>query len=126
MRIAFLWGPVVACMATIFWLSGRSVLPAASWLPWPLGADWMQHGVAFGVLALLILRALSHASLSRVTRGVIVAAWVITVLYGVSDEFHQSFVPLRSPDPLDVRSDAIGAALALGAAWAWSKIRRSP
>jgi VanZ family protein len=51
---------------------------------------------------------------------------VIATLYGVSDEIHQAFVPLRTPDVRDVIADATGAALALGAAWAWSIIRRSP
>ncbi|MEZ4273606.1 MAG: VanZ family protein [Myxococcota bacterium] len=33
----------------------------------------------------------------------------ITILYGLVDEFHQSFVPGRSPDLLDALADAAGA-----------------
>jgi VanZ family protein len=36
---------------------------------------------------------------------------LICTLYGVSDEFHQSFVPNRSPDLFDVMADSTGAAL---------------
>lgn len=34
------------------------------------------------------------------------------VLYGMSDEFHQLFVPNRTCDPADLLADAIGATLA--------------
>jgi len=38
---------------------------------------------------------------------------ILCVLYGISDEYHQSFVPGRSPDLLDIRNDTIGAVLAM-------------
>jgi len=56
----------------------------------------------------------------RIAGATLLGAFVITVLYGVSDEFHQSFVPGRTPDVADVAADAAGAALALTAAWAWA------
>jgi VanZ family protein len=34
-------------------------------------------------------------------------------LYGISDEFHQSFVPGRTPDPVDWATDTAGAGVAL-------------
>ena len=41
-------------------------------------------------------------------------AWLFAVLYAMTDEFHQSFVPGRHPSPLDVMLfDGTGAALAL-------------
>ncbi len=43
-------------------------------------------------------------------------ALVIAVIYGLSDEFHQSFVPGRNADLLDVITDAAGAAAGLWAA----------
>ena len=49
----------------------------------------------------------------------VLIAFLVAVLYGISDEFHQSFVPGRTPDVWDVACDAAGAlaALALWAAW---------
>ncbi len=35
------------------------------------------------------------------------------MLYGVTDELHQLFVPLREPDPWDVAADTVGAAVAV-------------
>ena len=44
---------------------------------------------------------------------------LVTVAFGVSDEIHQSFVPGRDADVLDVVADALGAAVgAAGYAWA--------
>jgi VanZ family protein len=43
-------------------------------------------------------------------------AWVVAVLYGVSDEIHQSFVPDRTGRPSDVLIDAIGAAIGVALA----------
>lgn len=41
-------------------------------------------------------------------------AWLLAVLYAVTDEIHQSFIPGRHPSPLDVIFfDATGAAVAL-------------
>ena len=108
-------------MSALFYLSSKPALPAAGVAP-----DWLEHGVAYAGLAVVSLRAVSGGSWSRVASATLAAAWVIATLYGVSDEIHQAFVPLRTPDVRDVIADATGAALALGAAWAWSIIRRSP
>ena len=52
------------------------------------------------------------------------AAWVICVLYAISDEWHQSFVPNRDSDPVDVLVDACGAAAAVAFNWRLS-VRRA-
>ena len=107
-------------MAGLFYLSSQPVLPAASLTP-----DWTQHAVAYGGLALVTLRATTGGRWAAVGAKAIAVAWVIATLYGLSDEFHQAFVPARSASALDLVADAAGAALALGAAWAWGIIRRS-
>jgi VanZ family protein len=43
--------------------------------------------------------------------------------YGVSDEFHQYFVPPRQVEALDVVADTIGAAAAAFALFGWSASR---
>ena len=121
MRALWLWGPVALYMAALFYLSSQPTLPAASLTP-----DWTQHGVAYAGLALVALRAVTGARWSAVGGRTIVLAWVIAAVYGVSDEIHQAFVPTRAPDVRDVVADSVGAALALGAVWAWGIIRRSP
>lgn len=40
-------------------------------------------------------------------------ALVLAVLYAISDEFHQTFVPGRNGTPVDVTIDSLGASLGL-------------
>lgn len=108
------WAAVVAWMGLIFLLSGRSQLPDLIG-GWPGFQDVLGHFLAYGVLALLWRWALVGAGVARPGRW----AFVLTVLYGLSDEFHQSFVPGRHPDIFDILTDAAGAAAAL----VWMKLR---
>lgn len=119
-RVLWLWAPVVFYMAVLWLLSSQPVLPGASLTP-----DWSQHGVGYAGLAVVTLRATARGQWVRVGARSVLAAWLITVAYGVIDEWHQSFVPERMADPRDVAADAIGAAAGLAAAWAWGIIRRS-
>jgi len=69
------------------------------------------HLFVFGVLALLVARAL-HGEGIRRGRSLAVA-WVATIAYAVTDEWHQSFVEGRVGHLNDVVIDAAGATLAL-------------
>lgn len=40
-------------------------------------------------------------------------ALLLAVLYAISDEFHQTFVPGRNGTPVDVAIDSLGASLGL-------------
>lgn len=103
-----LWAPVVAYMALIFGLSAMSNPPAP-----PQVSDKTEHFAAYAGLALVTLRAVAGGRLRSVRWSAVVIAWTIAATYGVSDEFHQSFVPGRTPDIADVAADALGAAVAL-------------
>lgn len=116
----WLWGPVAAYMALVFFLSSRASLPGSSLTP-----DWTQHGLAYAGLALVVLRAVSGGRWSGVTLPTVAIAWLVATGYGISDEWHQSFVPGRMADIRDVIADGAGAALALGAAFWWGMIRPS-
>jgi VanZ family protein len=59
-----------------------------------------------------------------VTLTTLAVAWCLAVAYGVSDEFHQSFVPNRHAELRDLGSDAIGAFVAVIVVGAWGIIRR--
>jgi VanZ family protein len=90
----------------IFFLSSQSDLPAA-----PAGLSQelflkLSHIVGYAVLALLYEYALQPRSGKRL-------ALLLVVLYGLSDEFHQSFTPGRLPDPGDLVADMLGAIAAL-------------
>lgn len=111
-RALSLWLPAVAWAALIFALSARSSVPD---LP-PHVTDKMVHAAAYAVLGGAIIRALAGGRWQGVTRSVVAAAILCTVLYGASDEFHQWFVPGRSVDAADLAADAAGGTAAALAA----------
>ena len=88
--------------------SDTSVVP-------PVFSDKILHLGAYALLGVTVFRALADARLERVTPGRAMWAILICVLYGVSDEFHQSFVPGRTPDAKDLIADGVGAALGAAA-----------
>ncbi len=113
-----LWGPVALQMVLIFIASS---IPNLTELPGGI-SDKSGHGIGYALLGAVLLRALAGGRLRGVTWGRAAAAILLAVAYGVSDEFHQSFVPGRTPDVFDVAADGVGAAIAVaagGAARAW-------
>ena len=110
------WLPAVVWMAVIFYLSHQTagdlgtLLPFfQKWFPWMTSFDW-GHFFVYFVLAIAFYWALLPKSRTWAGKALVV---LLCVLYGVTDEYHQSFVPGRAPDILDLRNDAIGAALAM-------------
>lgn len=115
-----LWAPVAVYMALIFVGSSISQPPQVG----PAVSDKVLHLVAYAGLGVLLVRALSRGWTRPVTTGLAMRAVLIGALYGASDEFHQSFVPERNVEALDIVADAAGAAVAAGAFRAWDIIRK--
>jgi VanZ family protein len=117
--VIVLWLPVAIYMAALFYLSSLPDPPAPSNVP-----DVSLHGVAYFGLMLVVVRAVARGRWTGVTLNALVVAWLITVVYGATDEWHQSFVPSRTADVRDLQADAIGALAAGVCVKAWSIIRR--
>jgi VanZ family protein len=95
----------LALMALIFYASDQpSVGPDL-----PAWTSVVAHFGEYALLAALWLWALAP----KLRRRAFIAAAAIAFLFAVSDEYHQSFVPGRDSDPLDVAADAAGIAFAL-------------
>lgn len=98
-------GAPLAVMAAIFFLSSRSKLPNLDG-----GRDIQSiagHFFAYAALGAslaVLLRWMGWGA----ARALLVAILVAT-LYGVTDEFHQSFVPNRMTDAKDLLVDFLGA-----------------
>jgi VanZ family protein len=112
---------VVVYMAAIFYVSSLSEAP----LP-PGFSDKPSHSLAYLGLGITIARAFAGGLPARVRMRTAVAAVLLTIAYGATDEFHQSFVPGRSAELYDLYADAIGAIIGTAACWAWGILSRSP
>ncbi len=71
--------------------------------------DLIKHAIAYGIFGFFIAQALffEHGFV-RLKRNYIIFAIILGILYGISDEFHQSFVPGRSSEISDVVADSVG------------------
>ena len=106
-------------MAMLFGFSSLSTLPSP-----PQGFSFYDvHVAAYAGLGALTARATAKGLRSVSWRAVLVAI-VISTLYGVSDEYHQRFVPGRTFDVLDMLADLIGSVAGASAVGAWGIIRR--
>lgn len=104
MRTLWAWGPAVAWMGVIFYFSHQPVVDI------PMGApDYVAHAIGYAALGGLLMWALAGARMGEMSLRLAPWAIVIGALYGVSDEFHQSFIPGRFPSVSDVVADTVGA-----------------
>lgn len=99
-----LWGPVALWAGLLFFLSSRSDLGPAGRIP-----DWLTHGTAYLIFAMLLARAWVGGLLRPLAGQTALAVVLAVTVYGVSDEWHQSFVPGRDSSAGDVAKDAGGA-----------------
>ncbi len=127
------WSPAVALMAMIFLFSSEPDFGGPAWvsafvrdllgegllldrIEWLLPyadayASWVAHFVEYGALAVAFYWGIRRQWPSM--RRAALPAWGATIVYAVSDELHQGFVPGRHPDLRDIATDAAGAAVAL-------------
>ncbi len=100
------WVPPVVYMVLIFLLSSMP-LPRA--LPEFVFADKFYHTIEYGILSILVLRALWISMPDRGLRFLFVSAVIFSTFYGLTDELHQYFVPGRFSSIYDVMADGIGS-----------------
>ncbi len=113
-----LWGPFLAALAVVFWLSSMSAVPGAQYF-W----DKLLHAVGYAGLGVLALRAF-HGGFDRPRLRPTSYAALTVILWAISDEFHQSFVPGRDASGWDVLADTVGFALSVVLLAAWTRIGR--
>ena len=108
----FLWPIVIATV--IFIASSRSYVatPGITRID-----DKFGHFAVYGLFATLVC---------RIGHGWRAALWAVVIAsaYGVSDEWHQSFVPGRSSEVADWMADTIGGVIAVTLYCGWNTYRR--
>lgn len=113
--------PMIMVMGTIFFLSNQSgdTIDLGR-IP---GLDKVAHMTIYAVLAATVIFAYRQPYKNKFPLQVCCTTIIVCLLYGLSDEFHQSFVPGRFVSGADVLADVIGAVLA-SALWFFQIKRR--
>jgi VanZ family protein len=96
-------------MAAIFVESSQSHIPD---LPAGL-SNHTGHFLAYGVLALAALRAFAGMTWTGVGARAAIGSVLLASIYGLTDEFHQRFVPGRMSGLDDWAADTLGAITAV-------------
>jgi len=127
--------PMLAVMGIIFFLSHQ---PHLSFDLEVSHQDKIFHAIAYGVLAASTLFAALPAGKGLVffdlpaknrsrSRLILTGLGVVffCLLYGISDEFHQSFIPGRESSILDVVADTFGAVIVVSL-WFYFRTKDDP
>ena len=100
------WLPPIAYAALIFILSSISAYP----VPFEIDImDEIAHLFEYAILGLLIMRAFANSNLAMSLKKQLFLSVAAAALYGVSDEYHQLFVPGRNASAIDAAFDCLGS-----------------
>lgn len=115
-RIVFFWLPAVAWMSLIYFLSSFHKLQAS-----PVGwQDFVTrkfaHLTEYFILCFLFYRGLRNTTKISLGQSLILSL-ILTILYALTDEYHQTFVSGRTGKALDIGIDSLGAFLGLIFSW---------
>ena len=102
------WVPALFWMGVIFYLSGRTGSELRGLFPFIENFN-LGHFLAYFVLSGLFHYALAHLTSPGKTSAVSI---LLCFLYSLTDEYHQAFVPTRSPEMTDIINDLAGAVTA--------------
>jgi hypothetical protein len=114
------WGPAFGMMGLIFFFSSipGQEFPPLGWWEWLVTNG--GHALGYAMLSAAFVYGLS-ADQPAAPRQLALAV-LLAVLYSFSDEFHQAFVPGRTPSLMDLGVDAIGALVGVGV-WMYERRR---
>ena len=71
----------------------------------------VAHASVYLILAILVCLALDNYKID--IKKLLISAFIICVLYAISDEIHQTFIDGRSGEIKDIIIDSIGASIGL-------------
>ena len=118
----FHWLIVTLYALVIFYISNQ---PSISFVPENLTyidpQHLLLHLLEYIPLGLLIYRAVLKTSF-KISVNPIYFSTLLGVVYGLSDEIHQYFVPGRTASPLDLAADSIGVLIGV---FLWKEYRKS-
>lgn len=109
-RLILAWLPPILLMAIIFFLSSQQNISVSDEMSVNFSFFKTLHIVEYALLTFLFFRALVLTKSLLDSYAVSLSA-SMSLIYGISDEIHQTFVPSRAGHPRDVLIDSIGILL---------------
>ena len=102
------WVPVIIYMGFIFYISSLSnpleqIIPQKALIYLDL-KRFIYHIVEYAILSLFLYRALKINTKNPQTLAIL-----ITILYAITDELHQYFIPGRISNVFDITINSFGA-----------------
>ena len=104
--------PMTLVMGTIFFLSHQTSTDLPHFY-FP-GLDKIAHAIVYACLAATAIYALPDQFRTSRPKYSAVVVVVFCLVYGISDEYHQAFIPGREPSLGDLLADTVGAVLLTG------------
>ena len=122
-RFIFYWLPPLVWAGLIFYLSSISGLNSGLPVFWDVFWRKLAHATEFGILNLLLFRALRGYEVNF--KKALLWSLAFTVLYAISDELHQYFVPLRECRWQDMAQDSLGVLLVSGGLYIRQRLKKN-
>jgi VanZ family protein len=102
------WFPALLIILIIFSFSSQPKNNLPNFLDWDYFIKKASHMIGYGLLAL------SYFHFLKYNKKQYWLAWLMAIIFSMTDEFHQSFVPGRGASVFDVLVfDNLGAVVAL-------------
>jgi VanZ family protein len=100
------WLPVIIWAILIFIVSSISRFPKQ--LEPAFSMDKLAHCIEYAIFGFLLARAFRNSQESNLKKFFRIFAMICVIVYGITDEWHQSFVPYRTASVIDLLYDGIG------------------
>ena len=111
-RFIYYWVPAILWMGLIFYLSSRPSVKVADEYTLNFLFFKTAHVVFYAILYFLLFRGF-YSLQSKQDPPIKTYIWpmILSILYGASDELHQTFIPTRTGTVRDVFIDTLGIVL---------------
>lgn len=108
LRLLYYWLPPILLMITIFILSSQQRVTVSDTKHVDFIIFKGLHVIEYGLMYLLWFRAFYSIKHKLTSRQLYLYPAIISFLFALSDEFHQTFVPTRQGHIRDIFIDLIG------------------
>ena len=106
-KLLLYWIPLIIYLVLIFYFSSLPRIELVEVIPQIILKDKLLHVIEYSILSILFYRTFNqYKNIKAIT---VQLAITFTIIYGLTDEFHQLFVPGRFFSIIDLLADSIGS-----------------